>query len=278
MKGLSIWLSSLALACRVLVADGPARADGIAAAGLDDVVPGHDDTTYLDLARLIVPDLARGDGGYFGGAAVAVRGIEGFGWSGGGTDRTGPVSLTVLDFRSAGKDRLAAVFELTPDEEAVLALYDLSGTPRLLDAADIALDRFTGFAGPGRLATGPGDDVLIVDSTHFNSNQGYAATTLLAVDDDRIEPVDTIYTLDERDCGYQRTQRLSFSAAPEAGGHGPIMVEIVDSVEAVDEQCDRPPPEPFSRTVSVAYRWNGTRYEPDSDAFGKLAEENAKRF
>jgi hypothetical protein len=270
--------TTFTVACCVVAATASVKADGIAVPELGDTVPGQDGTTYLDLARLVVPDLALSEGGYFGGAPVAVRRIDGFDWSGATTDRTGPVTLMVLDFKSGGKDRLAALFELAPDEEAALALYDLSGAPRLLDAAGIALDRFTSFVGPGRLATGPGEDVLLVHSTHFNSNQGYAATTLLATDGDRIEPIDTIYTLDERDCGYQRKQELSFSATPYAGGRGPIGVRIVDSIEAVDEQCDRPPPAPSAHTVAVTYRWDGKRYEADSDAFEKLAAENEKRF
>jgi hypothetical protein len=278
MKGRTISLPSLAAACCILAAGAPAEADDIAVPDLGEAVPGHDGTTYLDLARLVVPDLAASDGGYFGGAPVAVRQIEGFGWTDGAADQTGPVTLMVLDFKSGGRDWLAALFELAPDEEAALALYDLSDAPRLLDAADVALDRFTGFAGAGRLATGPGDDVLLVHSTHFNSNQGYAATTLLSVDGDRIEPVDTIYTLDEHDCGYQRAQDLSFTAAPDAGGHGPVTARVVDAIEAVDEQCDRPPPAPSARSLTVTYRWNGKRYEADSDAFERLAAENEKRF
>jgi hypothetical protein len=183
-----------------------------------------------------------------------------------------------LDFRSAGKDRVAALFKLTPDGEAVLALYDLSGAPKLLDAADIALDRSTAFAGRGRLAIGPGDDVLVVDSKHFNSSQGYAAITLLTVEGDRIRPVDTIYTLDENGCGYRRTQQPSFSTVPDAGSHGSITAQVVDSIEAVDELCDEEPPLPSNRAITVTYRWDGTRYRADSDAFTRLAKENEKRF
>lgn len=278
MSSISVPLSALTAACCLLAADASADSGVIAVPELNDVLPGHEGNTYLDLARLVVPDLAAGDGGYFGGAPVAIREIEDFGWMPGQAEQTGPVSLNALYFRSAGRDRLAVLFELVPGEEAALALYDLSGAPVLLDAADVALDQFTGFAGPGRLATGPGDDVLLAVSRHFNSNQDYAATTLLSVERDRIEPMDTIYTLDEHGCGYQRTQELSFSAKPDAGGHGPIEAEVVDRVEAVAEPCEGAVPPPSTRRIAVTYRWDGRRYAADSDAFKRLAAENEKRF
>ncbi len=277
MKGVPIWLSFL-IACGMLLSSASARSGEILSPDLADGVKGHDGITYLDLARAIVPDLAAAKGGYFGGAPAALRQIDGFGWSDGASGQAGPVSLMALPYRTGGRDRLAALIKLGPGGGTALALYDLSSAPKLLDALDIALDRFTGFAGPGRLAIGSGTDVLLVDGRHFNSSQGYAATTLLTVEGDRIVPVDTIYTLDERGCNYRRTQQLSFSAAPDAGGHAPILAEVVDAVEATDEQCNEPPPEPSSSIIGVTYRWDGARYKPDSDAFTRLAEENEKRF
>ena len=166
----------------------------------------------------------------------------------------------------------------------MLALFDVAGEPRLLDAATIAFNRWTSFAEPARLPVGTGEDLLVTRSTHFNSSQGYATTALILAHDDRLELVDTISTFDDRACGFERQQRLGIRHGAERPLSDIVshIVAVVTELTAVSgEDCgDATVPQPGTRTIAVTYRWDvgERRYVPDSDAFDALASENESRF
>ncbi|TIU81770.1 MAG: hypothetical protein E5W03_16845, partial [Mesorhizobium sp.] len=163
---------------------------------------------------------------------------------------------------------------------AVLALYDLTGKPKLLDAVNVGTDQSTYFRDPGKLAIGPGDDALITMSTHFNSNQGYVGTILILVRNDRFEPIDQINTFDENVCAYKRTQDLSFQTRGGEKPYAAIKVTVTDATKPSGESCEEPAPKAVLHDISVTYRWNKktSRYVADADAFKRLSAENEKRF
>jgi hypothetical protein len=262
-----------------------AGAQAVSFPELSSTVPGHQDVSYLDLARMIVPDLVAGEDGFYkGGAPIEMRDI--IGDEGGSPPETINLpSAAVLPIKAGGKDRLTMLFDLGQAEDsaegfAVLALYDLTGKPKLLDAVNVGTDRNSYFRDPGKLALGPGDDALITMSMHFNSNQGYVGTILVLVRDDRFEPIDQINTFDENVCAYKRTQDLSFQTPGSEKPYAPIKVTVTDATAPSGDSCEEPAPEAASRDISVTYRWDKakSRYVKDSDAFEKLSAENAKRF
>ena len=248
-------------------------------------LPGRQDVTYLDLAKLVIPDLALNtDGFYHGGLPIEMRHIEGPD-SGGSPPESSLPNAGVLAIKAGGKDRLAMLYDLgdSPDSAegyAVLALYDATGKPKLLDAVNVAVDRSTYFREPGKLSVGAGDDVLITMSTHFNSSQGYVITPLIMVRDDKFELVDMIYTFDENLCAYRRTQDVAFQTIADGQPYAAIKVTVTDATASSDESCDEQPPKPESHAISVTYHWDKktSHYVKDSDALDKLAGENAKRF
>ncbi|MCF6103507.1 hypothetical protein [Mesorhizobium muleiense] len=261
-----------------------AGAQGVSFPDLGSAVPGHENTTYLDLARMVIPDLAADkDGFYRGSMPIEMRHIEG-GDSGGLPPETSGFSdAGVLQIRAGGKERLAMLFDLGSSSDsaegfAVLALYDLAGKPRLLDAVNVAVDRRTYLRDPGKLPIGPGDDVIITLSTHFNSSQGYVSTPLILVRDDRFELIDMISTFDESLCAYRRTQALAFQTVAEGQPYAAIKATVTDATLPNGESCDDAAPEAASRDISVTYHWDGTAYVKGSDALDKLAGENANRF
>lgn len=275
-------LACLFLPCMLAAAE----AQGVSFPKLGDTVPGHQDVTYLDLARMVVPDLAAGEnGGYKGSSPIEMRHI--LGPDGGGSP---PASLSVpdpavLDIKAGGKDRLVMLIDLGQAEDSaegftVLALYELAGKPRLLDAVNVAVDRSTDFRDPDKLSLGPGDDAIITTSSHFNSNQGYASTALVLVRNDRFELIDMIYTFDENYCAYRRTQDIAFKTLAGGKRYAAIKVTVTDATKPSDEGCDEAPPRAVSHAISVTYRWRKARskFVANSDAFGRLAAENAKRF
>ncbi|TRC75089.1 hypothetical protein FJV83_13815 [Mesorhizobium sp. WSM4307] len=263
-----------------------AGAQAVSFPDLGSSLPGRSDVTYLDLARMVIPSLAAdGDGFYKGGLPIEMRHIEGPD-SGGSPPETSSFSnAAVLAVKAGGKGRLAMLFDLgdSPDSAegyAVLALYDVTAKPKLLDAANVAVDRSTYFREPNKLSIGAGDDMLITMSTHFNSSQGYVITPLIMVRDDKFELIDMIYTFDERLCAYSRKQDVAFQTIADGQPYAAVKATVTDSTVPSDESCDDAPPEASSHGISVTYHWDKktSRYVKDSDAFEKLAAENEKRF
>lgn len=253
---------------------------------LNNTVPGHQDVTYFDLARMVIPDLKAGANGFYDGSApIEMRDILGGGDGGSPPDANSLSNAAVLAVKSAGKDRLAMLFDLGQSQDsaegfAVLALYDLTGKPRLLDAANVAVDRNTSFREPGKVSISAGDDAVVTTSTHFNSNQGYAGTMLIMIRNDRFYLIDAIYTFDENYCAYRRTQNLAFRSLGGRKPFAPIKATVTDATVPSKESCDEPPPKATTHDISVTYRWNKakSRYVRNSDAFEKLSAENEKRF
>ena len=253
---------------------------------LADPVAGREDVTFADLVRLVAPGIAAAGEAASGGGAIDVRHIAGEEWSDPGHEALELLKFAAVPTRSGGLDRMALLLDFgearySASGFVVLALFDVvAGEPRLLDAADVALDRWTFFAEPVRLPVGAGDDLLVTQSTHFNSSQAYATAALILVRNDRLELVDMISMLDDRACSFERTQRLGIrqgSGAPFAD----IQATVTELTADSGEQCgDAAAPEPGTRMITVAYRWDVAeqRYIADSDAFLLLAQENEERF
>ena len=253
---------------------------------IGSALPGRADVTYLDLARMVIPDLAVGkDGLYQGGSPIEMRDI-GRPDSGDSPPETSSLSLVeVLPLKAGGKERLAILFDLGHFADgaqgyAVLALYDVTAKPKLLDAANVAVDRETYFQKPGKLSVGAGDDILATTSSHSNSNQNYVIVSLIMVAKDTFKLIDVIYMLDEHVCAYSRTQDVAFKAIADGRRYAAIKATVTDATGPTGDPCDEPPPKVTSRQIAVTYHWNKTqsRYVKDSKAFEKLSAENSKRF
>lgn len=266
-----------------LISVGEAVAGPVSFPELSDPVPGETETTYADLVRLVVPSATGSGTPADGEAPRRVRHIEdGYDITLGSVDFRGFAAVSV---RSGGMDRVALLLNLGEPEyavgSAVLALFDASGEPTLLDAVDVAFDRHTSFAEPAWLPAGVADDLLVILSTHHNTGQSYAIAAPILVLDDRFELVDMIFMLGERNCTYERTQ--SFNVRQGLGEpFADIVVTIADrAVEVSNLECgDTTVPFPESRMISVTYSWDrvARKYVPDSDAFVRLARENEERF
>ncbi|TGQ06613.1 hypothetical protein [Mesorhizobium sp. M2E.F.Ca.ET.219.01.1.1] len=253
---------------------------------LSSAVGGRQDVTYLDLAKMVVPDLKAGANGFYDGSApIDVRDILGGEEGGSPPETVNLPNAAVLAVKAGGKDRLAMLLDLGQSQDsaegfAVLALYDLAGKPKLLDAVNVAVDRLTSFREPAKVSIAAGDDAIVTTSTHFNSNQGYAGTMLIMVHNDRFSLIDAIYTFDENYCAYRRTQNPTFRSLSGHKSYAPIKATVTDATVPSGESCDEVSPKASSHDISVTYRWDKakSRYVRNSDAFEKLSAENEKRF
>lgn len=240
-------------------------AQNAGSAALDDVVPGAS-VTYLDLVRLIIPDLAASGNGYYrGGGPIDVRAIGGEDSGGEPPESAGLSDVEALPVQSAGRDRLLLLIDLGSSSDsaegyAVLALYDLTGAPKLLDAANVAVDRFTSFREPARVAIADGDDAFLTSSLHFNSSQGYMISPLMMIRDDRLQLIDMIYTFDENLCDYKRTQNLAFKTTPGSRPYAAIKATVTETTAPNGDSCGEAPPA-SEREISVTYHWDAAKSE-----------------
>lgn len=247
-------------------------------------VPALQDVTYLDLVRQLVPDIASNGTAYEGHRLIDMPNIAG------PSDARPPDTISLADVAalnvaSDGKERQLLLIDLGRQADsaegfAVLALYDLAGIPKLLDAANVAYDRDTSFHGPGRLSLGDGKDAVMTMSSHFNSNQAYVTTVLILVRNDRLELIDSIFTFDEQFCSFTRTQEPSFRSVDRGGKtYSGIEAAVVETTTLTGRDCeDEETPPPGKRAISTTYRWGGDGFVPDSDALDKLEAENRTRF
>ena len=203
-----------------------------------------------------------------------------------GVRTTGHVAALGINVDDGGKPRLLMLLSLgsavdSPEGLAVAALFDGNEPYALMDAANVALDRFTGFAEPGHLVSATGQDVFVVYSEHFNSNQTYGFHTLMTADGGRLAAIDTISTFDERLCAGETKQTARFAFGEGPVGAEPILATVeVESIPSDSDCGDAPALEAARRTVSVTYRPNeGTgTYTAGSDAFERLGQENEQRY
>jgi hypothetical protein len=246
-------------------------------------VPSRSGTLYADLIRLMGVALTQEDGIYRVGGTLRLRHI-------GGGEETADLretvlrSVAVLPLAAGAKPRLALLLDLgramdSAEGFAILALVDPAGR-RLLDAANVAHDRDTSFLPPSHLAAGGAGDVLITASRHTNSNQAYQTTALIAVRRDRLSLIDTVFTLNDSGCGYERRQILAITK-PDRARPPAIRVAVTEQTQVAEPACEGgQPPAARRRTMSTAYRWDeaSRRWVRTSDALERLARETQERF
>jgi hypothetical protein len=270
------------------VLSGPASAEGIVSAGLEETLPGHADVTYLELLRQLAPDLAlAADGTADGHLAKALRYASGGEPSAEAGEPVVIDRVTALPVRAEGKDRLLLMVDLgdggdRAESFAMLALVDNGPSPKIADAADVSSDLFTSFFDPPLLALSPDDQAVLISNRHSNSNQSYDSTLMLFVRDGRITAIGDVFAFGDWWCGFRHLQTPSFEIVPEPGQpYASIRASVRDAGIFDGDACEgEERPEPFERTVSATWRWDAEeeRFIADSDALEKLAEEDEDRF
>jgi hypothetical protein len=261
-----------------------------------DHVAGHPSVTYFDLVKQIVPDLdslpaqaLHKAGEPMAHTIVPYRHIEG---EDAKTVPEGPVTIHLLTARTIqvdGKSRLALLADLGPSDEAVaeftlLALFDMTDQPKLLDVVEVGTDRLTGFAykplplGP----LGHGSDLIVIDSDHFNSNEDFVGTELLFVRNDRFRLIGSLSTFNVRTCTSRLTQTPVITTGADFGGryrevHLAVRERLALEADSADCSGEKVP-RPFKRAYRAAYRWNAERqrFNITSSDLKKLDRENSK--
>jgi hypothetical protein len=254
---------------------------------LTDAVPGAAGLTYFDLARTIAPDLHEADGRYQGVLRMPVRNLV--------FAEDPPVaalplsfySASAVTFRSGGTDLVGLLLDADAEGTGalgttVLAVFDPAHPEAAIDVADVASDQHTGFDEQSLLPLGTGDDGLLISSTHFNSSEGYRATSIVALSEGKLSEMASVFTLNENYCGMQREQTpaLTPTAAQGAVRWAPFTVTVTETTKLTLGDCEHPDVVPGTRSISTTFSWNEAAgvYQPDTTALEELYAETKARF
>jgi hypothetical protein len=257
-----------------------------AAIEIGDSVAGRPDLTYLDLMKLIVTDLAPDEqGGAVGHHVVAFDHIDGKEAKG---DPPAEIALTSLETMSIPGDpsRVLVLADLGPSEGFVadavlLALFAVAPKPRLLDVVEIGTDRSTGFSDAKVGLLAPRTPLILVYSTHNNSNQTYLSTKMMFVRGDRFRLIDSLFTFGDRNCADESAQDPTFAVFAGRTPYSVVHVSVVERVTQTGQDCgDQKPRRAHVKTYQANYRWDARRqiFTTQSKQLERLAAEDQKRF
>jgi hypothetical protein len=285
------WRTRLVLAIALAaLAASPAVAGEGGLMNAGDAVPGHPGLTYEALVRQALPDLALNsdDHQVEGHLAKAPRHLAGGEFEG---DPSDPAVLGFIQDKRilvGGRKRMVLLADLGAKEGrveglALLMLFDdESKRPKLLDAADVGLDKDTGF--PERQAVlplGPGDAALVTYSEHDDADLTMGAYMIVSPIGDRLAMVGRFALTSEKLCSWNAIEAASFATAPDPGQ---LYRRIAATVKAAvthtgaDGCNDEKHPAAATHAFSGSWSWNAAkrRFEPAASTLGGLVALNKK--
>lgn len=250
---------------------------------LTDPIVEFDNLTYLDLAKVLVPGLKEDDGNYVGTLPGPVRSLA-------YPDEL--VSELAIDtnqgeamsFLTTDGWRLALMIPgETPEGEGsvVVAIFDPYDPTHVIDMVDVHTDQWTGFEASPRRRLGPNDDGFLVQNYHFNSNQGYHDTALIALVEGKLTQMASVFTFNENYCGMRREQTWTMAqvTTDDPGQWSPFTITVTETTQPNDCEGGEKV-KPGTRAVAATFSWAAEtgRYEPDSSALADLFAETEARF
>ncbi len=255
----------------------PARA-----APVDDLsAPAFADVSWLALLQRALPgatiEPTRRN------AVTAARAIElrplGDVFGDGGWGRT--IRVSKVDAQRVeidGKRRIIATLSLDDGDAAPVLLFEGEGEGRLLDAVNVRTDQLASFPEPAVQRLGPAGALLTARSTHSNSNQSYAITTLAMVGAERFTLIGTVLTYGERTCRTAMRQDLAIAVRP-ARPMARIDLAVTRREQGMTRDC-RERPGGRRAVIRGAYVWDAARgaYVGRRAAIDRLEKANEGRF
>lgn len=239
----------------------------------DAAVSAGKTSSYAELARHFAPGLK---------APVAATALSGIRHLGGAEMADVPVeaapsSVVRLDIVLEGKPAMLLLFDYGMAQSAaqsvsLLALFDMTAEPRLLDVMDIGLDRETFFMEPLSFATlNNGVGLVFIRNAHHNAGEEFVQSSILALWGGKMHEVDTIGSV-SWDAGVAKIRTtVSLGPVPNAVAFDAI---AVIEVEGCDDDC--PESEraklPRSQQLKVRYAWDAAKatFVAGSKAFAEL--------
>ena len=187
---------------------------------------------------------------------------------------SGPLKFTVLSGLPC-RDQNRRLFLLhldllgpsPPDQGSVpeyslLALFQLSPAPKLLDLVDIRADRFNGFwENTPLLNLTPTTQACMVYHSHHNSNQSYLIYRLLFVRQDHLAEILQVSTLSQQALCNTFTSTAHFRRQPDPGRPYPRVAALVTLTMQPDPPDCHPRQCGYSRTFHETWRWQPAKQQ-----------------
>jgi hypothetical protein len=258
-----------------------------------DAVPDHPGMTYLDVIKLAVPSLALSpdDHRVEGRFEAPPRNVDGRAADG---DPPDPLLLGSMEDRRilvGGHKRLVLLADLGAAADnaantALMVLFDDEGpTPKVLDAADIVMDRYTGFTEQqnGVLPIGEGASALVIYSEHADADLTLGHYMIVSPLGDHLTLIDRFDLTSENLCSWSGVEDAHFGTAPDPGH---VYRRIEAQVKAVFKRSgeagcnDEKRPKAATHRFHAAWRWNAAagRFEPAPANFDGLDALNQQAF
>jgi hypothetical protein len=249
---------------------------------LDEKVLGHPGLTYFDLMKHVITDLAPDTKS--GHALVPFRHIEGKASKTAIPDAPSIESLDVIPI-PGDPSRLLVLADLGHTDEdvaevALLCLFALGPSPKLLDVVEVGNDHSTGFQSKSLPMLAPGTPLILIWSGHNNSNQSYQVTEMIFIRRERFWLIDNLFLFGERFCAFERTQTPSFATLPDRGPYRAVHVAVRQVIKRSGEDCgDEKSPRPGRKIYQATYRWDAHKQDfvAGSRELDALSKANWKR-
>lgn len=224
----------------------------------NDRISDGSKTTYVDLALQFAPGLARNPAD--GRALSQIRHI-------GGEESLATITspsiggIERVDIELAGKPRMILLIDFGQADDSaegvsILALYDMAGAPRLLDAMNVGLDRENSFNGPRFFALSSEFGMAFVRSSHHNAGEEYVQASMIGVWGDKLHAVDTIFSMSWNAGSEQVEARVSFGPV-----EGAVAFDAIVDVRTTscDGGCEVPEEAPAkTERLTARYSWDET--------------------
>ena len=286
--------AALALTCG---AAAGARADDDRLFDPGDAVAGHPGMDYLALLKLALPTLALSPDDHRVEAAPPnpqPRNLAGDQFQG---DPTRPMVLGPVEDRRikvGGQPRIVLLADFGKDKGrnqgyALLILMTDEPTPRVLDMADVGLNKDTFFANQDSfvaassvLPLGPGDAALVTHSERDDEDLTVDDFELIATMGDHFDLINRVRLASEHVCGWDGSQTVKYATRQDNARRFRRLDLTVRSVFTHPPgECGpgRIPPA-GAHTYRASFRWDAAhgRFEGRTDELKRLESSNIRLF
>jgi hypothetical protein len=266
-------MKTLALVALFALASSSTFAQSIA-----DPVPGHGEVTYFDLMKQVVPDLTLSDDGATGHLPDGIEHIDGPDGTGETPEVVTIDTISVETVKADGRDMLWVLADLGEGGNirtyTLLAVFDASPSPKLLDAKEVDVLDFTGFV-DGPFAISADNEAMMVGSEHFNSSQNYQQRTLAHIYKGKLQVIADFLLFGTRGCEEWTTEELTVGADESYTDYWMIDATILRKRALAGQECEDPLDSDWRhREFMATYVWDSSeeRYVAARNDFEDLAK------
>jgi hypothetical protein len=274
-----------------------ARADDDRLLDPGDAVAGHPGMDYLALLKLALPTLALSPDDHrieAGAPSPGPRNLAGDAYQGDPPDLLVMGAIEDRRIRVGGKPRIVLLADFGRDKDrdqdyALLILMTDEATPRVLDMADVGVNKDTFFANQDSfvapssvLPLSPGDTALVTHSERDDEDLTVDDFELIATMGDHFDLINRVRLASEHVCGWDGSQTVKYATRRDAARRFRRLDLTVRSVFTHPPgECGpgRTPPA-GAHTYRASFRWDAAhgRFEGRTDELKRLESTNIRLF